>query len=117
MRRILIGLIATMLSVSAFSAVQTTNKGTITKLFAYDDYGAVAGRDGADITVWMETGISNCSDGVWVSPVASGYKMIGSFLLTAYTTKQQVSFQVYTDKVWKGSSKSKLCQVDAIRFE
>ncbi|CAH7176314.1 conserved exported hypothetical protein [Vibrio chagasii] len=117
MKRLLIGLMSTILSVSAFGAVQSTKKGTITKLFAYDDYGAVAGRDGADITVWMETGIPSCNDGVWVSPSASGYKMMGSFLLTAYTTKQQVRFQVYTDKIWKGSSKSKLCQVDAIRFE
>jgi len=79
MKRILIGLMATMLSVSAFGAVKNTKKGTITKLFTYDDYGTVAGRDGADITVWMETGIPGCNDGVWVSPSVPGYKMMGSF--------------------------------------
>ena len=116
MSRVIIGLFTIILSFSAFSSVKTTDKGTITRLFAYDDYGAVAGRDGADIAVWMKTGIVGCEDGVWLSPSAPGYKMIGSFLLTAYTTKQQVRFQIYTDRLWKGSG-TKLCQIDAIRFE
>ncbi|MFD1877179.1 hypothetical protein ACFSF3_08820 [Vibrio chagasii] len=87
MKTLLIGLITTMLSVSAFGAVQSTKKGTIRKLFAYDDYGAVAGRDGADITVWMETGIPGCNDGVWVSPSASGYKMMGFLSINSLYNK------------------------------
>ena len=116
MKKVLIGLIATIFSVSAF-AYQSTNKGTITKLSTFDDFGAVAGRDGADIAVSFKTGLVSCADGVWVSPAAPGYKMMGSFLLTAYTTQQQVRFQVYPDKIWAGSTASKLCKVDAIIFD
>ncbi|KAF7763150.1 hypothetical protein PUND_b0488 [Pseudoalteromonas undina] len=116
MKKVLVGLTLVLFSFSTFSSVTTTDKGAITKLFAYDDYGAVANRDGADIAVWIKTGIAGCDDGVWLSPSAPGYNTISSFLLTAYTTKQQVRFQVYPDKVWQGSG-SKLCQIDAIRFE
>lgn len=116
MNKVIVGLLATLISFSVVGAYKTTNKGIITKLFAYDDYGAITGRDGADIAVWMDTGITGCEDGVWLSPSAPGYKMIASFLLTAYTTKQQVIFQLYDDRVWNGSG-NKLCQIDAIRFE
>lgn len=95
----------------------STQTGTIDRIFAYDDYGAIAGRDGADVIAWFQTGVPGCEDGVWLSSAAPGYNTITSFLLTAYTTNQMVRFQIYDDRVWKGSSKSKLCQIDAIRFE
>ena len=116
MNKVIAALLAALISFSVVGANQTTNKGIITKLFAYDDYGAIAGRDGADIAVWMNTGITGCEHGVWLSPSAPGYKMLASFLLTAYTTKQPVRFQIYDDRLWKGSG-TNLCQIDAIRFE
>ncbi|MFP3349943.1 hypothetical protein R0K04_00850 [Pseudoalteromonas sp. SIMBA_153] len=47
MKKVLVGLTLVLFSFSTFSSVTTTDKGAITKLFAYDDYGAVANRDGA----------------------------------------------------------------------
>lgn len=106
-----------VISFSLNAKTLTTEIGVISRLYAYDDTGAIAGRDGADIAVWLKTGLVQCKDGVWLSPAVPGYKTITSFLLTAYTTKQNVRFQVYSDKIWKGSSTYKLCQIDAIRFE
>jgi hypothetical protein len=116
MNKLILGIFAIFISYQSIGATKTTNKGNITKLFAYDDYGSMQGKEGADIAVWFDTGITGCEHGVWLSPSAPGYKMIASFLLTAYTSKQQVRFQIYDDKVWTGSG-NKLCKIDAIRFE
>lgn len=112
-------LAATFLLSSFYTTAEIVNTqtGTIDRVFAYDDYGAIAGRDGADVIAWFQTGVTGCKDGVWLSPSAPGYNTITSFLLTAYTTNQTVRFQIYNDQVWAGSDKSQFCKIDAIRFE
>ncbi|WKD50884.1 hypothetical protein [Microbulbifer spongiae] len=102
------------LSVNA--SVVTTNTGTIERMFTYDSLGSSTGTEGTDIAVWMQTGIAGCDDGVWLSPSSPGYNTITSFLLTAYASKQNVQFQIYDDKLWSGTSNSKLCQINAIRL-
>ncbi|MEZ8822888.1 hypothetical protein AB6E04_00920 [Vibrio amylolyticus] len=99
-----------------FANATLTAPGVIDKIFAYDDYGAQDRFEGADIAVWFKTDVIECPQGVWLTPSAPGYQTIVSFLLTAYTTKQNVRFQVYKERIWSGSS-SQLCQIDAIRFE
>lgn len=98
------------------AAVVNSSVGVIDSIYAYDDYGAQDRFEGADVAVWFKTGLTECPNGVWLTPSAPGYQTLVSFLLTAYTTKQTVRFQVYNDRIWKGS-KNKLCQIDAIRFE
>lgn len=108
-------LLLTMPMVS-FAAVVNSSVGIIDSIYAYDDFGAQDRFEGADVAVWFKTGLSECSAGVWLTPSAPGYQTLVSFLLTAYTTKQRVRFQVYSDRIWNGSG-NKLCQIDAIRFE
>lgn len=98
------------------AAVVNSSIGMIDAMYAYDDYGAQDRFEGADVAVWFKTGIKECSAGVWLTPSAPGYQTLVSFLLTAYTAKQRVKFQVYNDRIWTGSGR-KLCQIDAIRFE
>ncbi|WP_245609274.1 hypothetical protein [Vibrio pacinii] len=101
---------------ASFAAVVNSSVGMIDGMYAYDDFGAQDRFEGADVAVWFKTGLSECSAGVWLTPSAPGYQTLVSFLLTAYTTKQRVKFQVYNDRIWTGSSNN-LCQIDAIRFE
>ncbi|MDV5168332.1 hypothetical protein [Photobacterium rosenbergii] len=110
-------LLSLFLSLPVNAQIVSTKIGQIDKMFAYDDYGAVAGRNGSDIVVWTVTGLAACEHGVWLTPAAPGYSTITSFLLTAYTTKQKVRFQVYNDIIWKGSTKFNFCQIDSISFE
>ncbi|MDE1265402.1 hypothetical protein [Vibrio aestuarianus] len=100
----------------AMAEVTSTSINTIDRLYAYDNYGSQDRFEGADVAVWFKTGLTECPHGVWLTPSAPGYQTLVSFLLMAYTTKQTVRFQVYNDRIWKGS-KSKLCQIDAVRFE
>ncbi|QDO85867.1 hypothetical protein FM037_24670 [Shewanella psychropiezotolerans] len=101
---------------SSYGAITTTSFGTLNKLFVYDDFGAVNGVEGADVAVWFDTGLAECSAGVWLSPSQPGYKMLSSSLLAAYMSKSKVRFQVYNDEIWTGSG-SNLCKIDALRFE
>ncbi|MCO7223007.1 hypothetical protein [Pleionea sp. CnH1-48] len=112
---ILIGLMA--LSINAFASIKNTSAGKITKMYSYDDFGAVAGKEGSDVAVFFPTGLTECPQGVWLTPNAPGYKTLTSFLLTAFTTDLSVRFQVYTNRIWPDSSGNKLCQIDAIRFD
>ncbi|MEZ8079969.1 hypothetical protein [Enterovibrio norvegicus] len=116
MNKLLIALIALFFSIEANADIQTTQTQIIKQMYAYDDFGAVPGAEGADIALWLETGISSCPNGVWLSPSAPSYKTLTSFLLTAFTSNIPVRFQVYDDQIWTGSSKSLLCKIDAIRF-
>lgn len=101
----------------AYAGYSNTQIAVINKLYAYDDYGAITGKVGADIIVFTETGLSVCPNGVWLSPKAPGYQTLVTFLMTAHTTNKAIRFQVYDDRIWSGSAISKFCQIDAIRFE
>lgn len=102
---------------AAWADIVKTQSGTILKLYTYDDHGATTQSEGSDITVFFDTGLSECPDGTWISPADPGYQNMTSFLLTAYTTKTSLSFQVYNDRIWPGSNVTKLCKVDAIKFD
>jgi len=112
MKTLISALITVLLSVNVSAAIITSKVGTINKLYAYDDHGAVEGKEGAAVYIYMDTGLPACPSSIYISPNAPGYNTLVSFALTAYTTKSTVRFQVYDDKKLAGR-----CEVDAIRFE
>jgi len=103
-----------LLSLTSQAVTVTTNKGPITRLYAYDDYGKVEGKDGAAVFIYMNTGVSACPASIYMSPRAPGYKNLVSFVLAAYMAGKQVSFQVYDDVSRQLDGR---CEVDAIRLD
>jgi len=112
MKNLFIFLTSVLICVNASANILSSKVGTINKLYAYDDHGAVEGREGAAVYIYMDTGLTACPHSIYISPNAPGYKTLVSFALTAYTTKSTVRFQVYDDRKLAGR-----CEVDAIRFE
>ena len=115
MKNIVVCILLMIFSNTVSAAVVQTKTGIITRLSAYDDYGAVTGKEGADIVAWFSTGVSGCEHGVYLTPAAPGYNSIASFLLAAYASKQNVKFQIYNDRKWKGTGYN-VCQIDMIGF-
>jgi len=101
---------------SSSAQIVTSARTTIDMIYAYDDFGAISGKEGADISIWLKTGVAECPRGVWLTPNAPAYKTLSSYVLAAYMSKIEVEFQVYTDRIWGGSG-NPLCQVDAIRLK
>lgn len=116
MKKIVLMVCFLCFSANAIAERRNTNISSLDRMYAYDDYGSIEGKDGADVAIWTDTGLSECPNGVWISPSAPGYKTMVSFVLSAYLAQKKVSFQVYSDKVW-GGSRNALCKVDAVRFD
>jgi len=117
MRKLLFLALAVTSTYGTADTVTSTSTAPISRIAAYDDYGQVSGKDGADVIVILDTGFSVCPDGVYISPSAPGYKTMVSFALTAYTSGKNIRVQAYDNRIWAGSSTTKLCEADAIRLE
>ena len=107
----LVFLLAPMLSQAG---IVTTNKAKIARLYAYDDYGAVEGKNGAAVFIYLSTGVSACPGSIYISPNAPGYQNLVSFTLASFMAEKAVSFQIYDDA---GRQLDGRCEVDAIRME
>ncbi|WP_105900740.1 hypothetical protein [Vibrio gangliei] len=114
MNKFIFLILSFLVSFTVNAEILHTSSGTITQLITYDDVGAQERFEGADVVAFFDTGITTCPNGVWISPDAPGYSTIVSFLLTAYTTKSNIEFQIYDDQIWFGSKLNKMCKIDAI---
>jgi hypothetical protein len=95
----------------ASAATVGTNTGVIEKITAYDDVGGQG-----DVAIWFTTGVTECPNGVYLSPSAPGFNSMTSFALSAYMAGKSVRFQVYNDRLWPGTNPP-LCEVDAISLQ
>lgn len=96
---------------TASAATVGTNTGVIEKITAYDDFGGQG-----DVSIWFATGVTECPNGVYLSPAAPGFNSMMSFALSAYMAEKTVRFQVYNDRLWPGTNPP-LCEVDAISLQ
>ncbi|WP_251359724.1 hypothetical protein [Kangiella sp. TOML190] len=104
--KIILGLSLLIVSTTVL-ATKNTSTGTITKIYAYDDYG------NGDVLIEFSTNLDECPTGVYLDAESPGFKTLTSFALTAYTSGKNVSFQVYEERIWGGSSMPR-CEVDTI---
>ena len=102
------------MSSQAISEIVYTQVGSITKIAAYDDYTTYPNSERTDVALWMTTGIGECPHGGYIAPTAQGYDSLVAFALSAYLSKLTVRLQLYDDKIWGGSQRDKLCEIDAI---
>ena len=98
----------------SMAGVVTTNVNEMTRLYAYDDYGSVEGKEGAAIFIYLTTGVPECPSSIYISPNAPGYKNLVSFALAAFMAGKPVSFQVYNDTNRQLDGR---CEVDAVRLD
>ena len=107
-------LVILLLPAISHAGIVTTNKAKISRLYAYDDYGAVTGKDGAAVFIYISTGVSSCPGSIYISPNAPGYKNLVSFTLASFMAEKEVAFQIYDDVSRQLDGR---CEVDAIRME
>ncbi|MCL9782534.1 hypothetical protein M9194_13950 [Vibrio sp. S4M6] len=110
MKRILflVLIVASTVSSLAYAGTYTTS-GNIGQIRAYADSGSSS--DTSDVVILLNTGLSQCPTGVWLSATSPGLKSMLSVALTAYAANKPVVFQV-SNTMWPGNN-NPYCQVVA----
>ena len=89
---------ATILLSSASVTAGITQVAKINEVWGYDDFG------GGDVLVRLDTGVSECPNGLWLSPNQPGFQTVLSMVLLAYSSQKTVTFQVREQEIWSGST-------------
>lgn len=90
--------------IASASNIEYVDQVKINEISVYDDY-----EDGL-IYLGMSKTHPSCSNGAYLKRNSIGFKELYSLVLTAATTRQELKFQIYIDRI-----KSGRCEVDAIR--
>ncbi|WP_129777620.1 hypothetical protein [Peristeroidobacter soli] len=95
--RIIALLLVALLPCSTFATVRETIT-TIDRINALLQYG------GGDIVIDVDTPVSGCTKGFWMSPSDDpGFKTAYALLLSAYHTQTSVRLQGEDTQLWSGS--------------
>ncbi|TDF35818.1 hypothetical protein EYS14_20745 [Alteromonadaceae bacterium M269] len=96
MKRLLLLFVILLSSTAAFAGIAQGSK--IDEVWGYDDFG------GGDVIVRLDTGVSECPTGLWLSPNQPGFQTVLSMVLLAYSSQKPVAFQIREQEIWPGSS-------------
>jgi hypothetical protein len=108
MRHTMHGILAALaLSMSAVAYADVTSTGTVTTLYAYNDYG---NGDVVFVTTLQPAG---CATGYWLPASAAGFKNLYALLITLYTTKATFGVDADPTKLWPGST-GQYCRVTSL---
>jgi hypothetical protein len=104
----LLGLALFLIALPA-AAATNTQIGTIQQIYAYDDY------PGTEILIRFDTGVSECSAGVYLNRDAPGFESLRDLAFLSISAKRPIYFQVYADRLLNGTKP--YCEVDAVRVQ
>ena len=104
-------LIVSFHSYAAVNDKSQTDSGVIKTLMSYSDYGQ------GDVLVYFDTGLDECPSGLYIPPKMMSFDSNGiisetvnpgasnnlSLILAAHMANRKVRFEVYSERIWKGS--------------
>ncbi len=84
--------------------------GVINKMVAYDSFGQ------GDVVITFPTAVTNCENGVYISPASPGAGNMLNMALAAYMAQVNVSFQVEDTQPWPGGA-TNYCKARTVELQ